>query len=52
MQIAISPKARKIILIILERIPNTRALFWVDFTVLEIFPPGPRSARLPELKWT
>ena len=24
---------------ILERIPNTRALFWVDFTVLYVFPP-------------
>ncbi|MBN2387745.1 MAG: hypothetical protein JXB85_12065 [Anaerolineales bacterium] len=26
---------------ILENVPNTSALFWVDFTVLEVFPPGP-----------
>jgi hypothetical protein len=24
---------------ILDRVPNTRALFWVDFTVLYVFPP-------------
>jgi hypothetical protein len=24
---------------ILEAIPNTQALFWVDFTILEVFPP-------------
>jgi hypothetical protein len=24
---------------ILDEIPNTRALFWVDFTVLQVFPP-------------
>lgn len=28
---------------ILERIPNTRGIYWVDFTVLEVFPaPDPR----------
>jgi|YNPNPStandDraft_1061719.scaffolds.fasta_scaffold24413_2 hypothetical protein len=26
---------------ILERVPNTSALFWVDFTALEVFPPPP-----------
>jgi hypothetical protein len=26
---------------ILERVPNTTALFWVDFTVLEVFPSEP-----------
>lgn len=26
---------------ILEAVPNTNALFWVDFTVLEVFPPPP-----------
>lgn len=26
---------------ILENVPNTTALFWVDFTVLEVFPPSP-----------
>ena len=25
---------------ILAAVPNTEALFWVDFTVLEVFPPG------------
>jgi hypothetical protein len=24
---------------ILEQIPNARALYWVDFSVLEVFPP-------------
>jgi hypothetical protein len=28
---------------ILETIPNTRALYWVDFTVLEVFPPSGSS---------
>ena len=26
---------------ILTQTPNTRSLFWVDFTVLEVFPPQP-----------
>jgi hypothetical protein len=26
---------------ILERVPNAEGLYWVDFTVLELFPPGP-----------
>lgn len=26
---------------ILEHVPNTIALFWVDFTILEVFPPNP-----------
>ena len=26
---------------ILERVPNTEGLYWVDFTVLDLFPPGP-----------
>ncbi len=26
---------------ILDNVPNTAALFWVDFTVLEVFPPSP-----------
>jgi hypothetical protein len=26
---------------LVEHIPNTRGLFWVDFTVLEVFPPEP-----------
>jgi len=26
---------------ILENVPNTTALFWVDFTVLDVFPPQP-----------
>jgi hypothetical protein len=26
---------------ILDRVPNTEGLYWVDFTVLELFPPGP-----------
>jgi hypothetical protein len=35
---------------ILERIPNTRGIYWVDFTVLEVFPaadptPEPRAAQ-------
>ena len=24
---------------LLDKIPNTRALYWVDFTVLDVFPP-------------
>ena len=27
---------------ILEKTPNTRGIFWVDFTVLEVFPPAER----------
>jgi hypothetical protein len=26
---------------IMDRVPNTRGLYWVDFTVLDLFPPGP-----------
>jgi hypothetical protein len=26
---------------ILDRVPNTEGLYWVDFTVLDLFPPGP-----------
>ncbi len=33
--------AREIGRHILEVAPNTTALFWVDFTVLEVFPPAP-----------
>jgi hypothetical protein len=29
---------------ILEKAPNTRGLYWVDFTVLEVFPPPKRPA--------
>lgn len=34
---------------ILERVPNTRGIYWVDFTVLEVFPPPerPDSAHPP-----
>ena len=36
---------------ILERVPNTEGLYWVDFTVLELFPPGSdeASARCPRI---
>lgn len=30
---------------ILDAVPNTEGLYWVDFTVLEVFPPGPRAGR-------
>ena len=30
---------------ILEKTPNTRAIYWVDFTVLEVFPPPAASRR-------
>lgn len=36
---------------ILEAVPNARGLFWVDFTVLQVFPPTEPSARAP-LRWT
>jgi hypothetical protein len=29
---------------ILERVPNTAGLYWVDFTVLDVFPPGAASS--------
>lgn len=29
---------------ILDAVPNTEALIWVDFTILEVFPPGRTSA--------
>jgi hypothetical protein len=29
---------------ILEAVPNTEGLYWVDFTVLDVFPPGGASA--------
>ncbi len=32
---------------ILKAAPNTEALFWVDFTVLEVFPPDRRGASPP-----
>jgi hypothetical protein len=34
---------------ILERVPNTVGLYWVDFTVLDVFPPGaePGAASSP-----
>ncbi len=28
---------------ILDRVPNTEGLYWVDFTVLDLFPPGPED---------
>jgi len=33
---------------ILERVPNTEGLYWVDFTVLDLFPPGPDDRPPPE----
>ena len=33
---------------ILERVPNTEGLYWVDFTVLDLFPPGPDDLPPPE----
>lgn len=30
---------------ILKRIPNTEAIFWVDFSVLEVFPPDETESR-------
>jgi hypothetical protein len=33
---------------ILDRVPNTEGLYWVDFTVLELFPPGPDDLPPPE----
>jgi hypothetical protein len=30
-----------------DRVPNTTGLYWVDFTVLELFPPGPDDLRPP-----
>jgi hypothetical protein len=33
---------------ILDRVSNAQGLYWVDFTVLDLFPPGPDDARPPE----
>ena len=33
---------------ILERVPNAQGLYWVDFTVLHLFPPGPDDEPPPE----
>ena len=33
---------------ILDRVPNTEGLYWVDFTVLDLFPPGPDDLPPPE----
>ena len=33
---------------ILDRVPNTQGLYWVDFTVLDLFPPGPEDDPRPE----
>ena len=33
---------------ILDAVPNTEGLYWVDFTVLDLFPPGPYDAPPPE----
>jgi hypothetical protein len=33
---------------ILKRVPNTEGLYWVDFTVLDLFPPGPDDLPPPE----
>jgi hypothetical protein len=33
---------------ILDRVANTEGLYWVDFTVLELFPPGPDDLPPPE----
>jgi hypothetical protein len=32
---------------ILDRVPNTEGLYWVDFTVLDLFPPGPHDEPPP-----
>jgi hypothetical protein len=34
---------------ILAAVPNARALFWVDFTVNEVFPPEPAAAKRPPI---
>lgn len=33
---------------ILDRVPNTEGLYWVDFTVLDLFPPGPDDEPPPD----
>jgi hypothetical protein len=33
---------------ILDRVPNTEGLYWVDFTVIDLFPPGPHDLPPPE----
>jgi hypothetical protein len=33
---------------ILQRVPNTEGLYWVDFTVLDLFPPGPEDLPPPD----
>lgn len=32
---------------ILDRVPNTEGLYWVDFTVIDLFPPGPDDLPAP-----
>jgi hypothetical protein len=32
---------------ILDSVPNTEGLYWVDFTVLEVFPPEPETSTTP-----
>jgi hypothetical protein len=34
---------------ILDRVPNTEGLYWVDFTVLDLFPPGPGDRPPPAM---
>ncbi len=34
---------------ILDRVPNAEGLYWVDFTVLDLFPPGPDDLPPPEV---
>jgi hypothetical protein len=33
---------------ILAEVPSTQGLYWVDFTVLDVFPPDPRKLERPE----
>ncbi len=33
---------------IMDRVPNAKGLYWVDFTVLDLFPPGPDDLPPPE----
>ena len=36
---------------ILEKAPNTRGIYWVDFTVLEVFPPPEKPASASARGW-
>lgn len=40
--------AREIGSRLVARVPNLEGLYWVDFTVLEVFPPGPGDRPRPE----